>query len=139
LGTDVLLIKRNRPTMNLEAFTMTTPDSEFFRVVRHETGHTLGFPHEHMRGEIIQRLDREKVIAKFMRTQGWTRQEVIDQVLTPLEDSSILGTATADATSIMCYQIDGDVTLDGEPIPGGPDINDLAFEFAASVYPKPGG
>jgi hypothetical protein len=31
----------------------TTPDAEFYRVVRHETGHTLGFPHEHMRKEII--------------------------------------------------------------------------------------
>ena len=118
---------------------MNTIDSEFHRVVRHEAGHTLGFPHEHMRGEIIQRLDREKVIAEFMRTQGWTRQEVIDQVLTPLEDSSILGTPTADVTSIMCYQIEGDLTLDGQPIPGGTDINDLDFAFAASVYPKPGG
>jgi hypothetical protein len=139
LGTDILLIDRNRPTLNLEAFTMNTPESEFHRVVRHEAGHTLGFPHEHMRGEIIARLDREKVIAEFMRTQHWTRQEVIDQVLTPLEDASILGTATADVTSIMCYQIDGNLTLDGEPIPGGLDINDLDFAFAASVYPKPGG
>src|SRR5262249_58930908 len=135
LGTDVLLIKRNRPTMNLEAFTMTTPDSEFFRVVRHETGHTLGFPHEHMRKAIIDRLDREKVIADFMRTQGWTRQEVIDQVLTPLEEASVLGTPLADETSIMCYQIDGGLTTDGQPVEGGTDINDLDYEFAASVYP----
>src|SRR5436190_2022576 len=76
LGTDILLITRGRPTMNLEAFTMTTPDAEFFRVVRHEGGHTLGFPHEHIRKAIIDRLDREKVIADFMTTQGWTRQEV---------------------------------------------------------------
>ena len=39
--------------MNLEAFTMQTPDSEFHRVVRHEAGHTLGFPHEHMRKAIV--------------------------------------------------------------------------------------
>ena len=72
---------------------MQTPDSEFYRVVRHEAGHTLGFPHEHMRKAIVERLDREKVIADYMRSQGWTRQEVIDQVLTPLEESSLLGTA----------------------------------------------
>jgi hypothetical protein len=28
--------------MNLDSFTTSTPDSEFYRVVRHETGHTLG-------------------------------------------------------------------------------------------------
>jgi hypothetical protein len=138
LGTDIKLIARDRPTMNLEAFTMNTPDSEFYRVVRHETGHTLGFPHEHMRKAIIDRLDPEKVIAEYMRTQHWSRQEVINQVLTPLEESSVLGTEQSDVTSIMCYQIDGSLTIDGQPIPGGTDINELDYTFAASVYPKPG-
>src|SRR5205085_8576725 len=46
LGTDILQIDADQPTMNLEAFAMDTPESEFHRVVRHETGHTLGFPHE---------------------------------------------------------------------------------------------
>src|SRR5262249_25061849 len=49
LGTDILHIPSNRQTMNLQGFTMNTPESEYKRVVRHETGHTLGFPHEHMR------------------------------------------------------------------------------------------
>lgn len=136
LGTDVLLIRPPRPTMNLEAFTMQTQDSEFHRVVRHEGGHTLGFPHEHMRKEIIAKLDREKVIAEFMRTQSWTRQEVIDQVLTPLEESSLLGTVTAEADSIMCYEIAGNLTRDGQPVVGGTDITKGDFAFAAQVYPK---
>ena len=40
------------------------------------------------------------------------------QVLTPLEDASIMGTPTADQTSIMCYQISGECTVDGQPITG---------------------
>src|SRR5512135_454648 len=52
LGTDILSIPADQPTMNLESFTMDTPESEFHRVVRHETGHTMGFPHEHMRKEL---------------------------------------------------------------------------------------
>ena len=139
LGTDVKLIRRDQPTMNLEAFTMSTPDSEFFRVVRHEAGHTLGFPHEHMRKEIIERLNPEKVIAEYMRTQPWSRQMVIDQILTPLEDASVFGTALTDDTSIMCYQINGDLTIDGQDIPGGLDINESDYAFAASVYPRPEG
>lgn len=139
IGTDITLISPEQPTLNLEGFTMTTPESEFHRVVRHEAGHTLGFPHEHMRNELVERLDRAKVIAAFMASQGWTEQEVIDQVLTPLEESSILGTTVADPTSIMCYQIDGSLTTDGQPIPGGLDINELDHGFAAAVYPRKSG
>jgi len=136
LGTDILLIEPHRPTMNLDAFTMSTPDSEFHRVVRHEAGHTLGFPHEHMRQAIVQRLDREKVIRAYMASQGWTRQEVIDQVLTPLEESSLLGTPTAEEDSIMCYDIPGSLTLDGRAVQGGVDITPNDHAFAALVYPK---
>jgi hypothetical protein len=137
LGTDILLIPKHQPTMNLQAFTTNTADSEFHRVVRHEAGHTLGFPHEHMRAEIVRRLDREKVIADFMASQGWSRQKVIDQILTPLEESSLLGTPQTDDTSIMCYQIAGNLTLDGKPVPGGTDINASDRAFVAQIYPKP--
>lgn len=137
VGTDILLIPKDQQTMNLDGFTMKTRDSEFYRVVRHETGHTLGFPHEHMRRELIERLDREKVIASFMRSQGWSRQEVINQILTPIEEGSILGTDRPDPHSIMCYQIDGDLTIDGEPIPGGTDITELDYEFISLIYPRP--
>ena len=41
LGTEILSIGASDPTMNLASFTMQTPDSEFYRVVRHETGHTI--------------------------------------------------------------------------------------------------
>ncbi len=95
--------------MNLEAFTMTTLESEFHRVVRHETGHTLGFPHEHMRKALVAKIDPAKAIAYFERTQGWSEEEVRAQVLTPIEESTLRGTA-ADAKSIMCYQILGELT-----------------------------
>lgn len=134
VGTDVTLIPRDQPTLNLEGFTKQTPDSEFYRVVRHEAGHTLGFPHEHMRRDIVDRLDRDKVIAAYMQSQGWTEQEVIDQVLIPLEVSTILYTDHADQTSIMCYQVDGSLTKDGKPVLGGTDINELDHEFAAKIY-----
>lgn len=136
LGTDILSIPANEPTMNLESFSMNTPESEFHRVVRHETGHTLGFPHEHMRLELVKKIDEAKAIAFFGATQGWTPDEVRAQVLTPLEQSSLLGTKV-DARSIMCYQIPGNLTKDGKPIVGGLDIDKMDFGFAASVYPKP--
>jgi Astacin (Peptidase family M12A) len=138
LGTDVLLIPRNRQTMNLQGFTMTTPEREFKRVIRHEAGHTLGFPHEHMRRQLIARLDREKTYEYFLRTQGWDRATVDAQVLTPLEESSIFGTVHADQDSIMCYQLPGSITRDGQAIRGGTDINRLDYAFCGRIYPRRG-
>ena len=135
LGTDITLIPKNRPTMNLQAFTMSTSESEFRRVIRHEAGHTLGFPHEHMRKELVARIDPEKAYPYFLRTQGWTKEMVDQQVLTPLTNASIIGTP-ADQDSIMCYQLPGMITKDGQPIRGGTDINATDYAFASSLYPK---
>jgi hypothetical protein len=138
LGPDILQIPQNRQTMNLERFSLQTPDSEFFRVVRHETGHTLGFPHEHMRGDIVREIDPQKATEWFGRTQGWDANTVQQQVLTPLEERSLMATPT-DQTSIMCYQLPGSITRSGKPIVGGTDINASDRTFAAKIYPLPGG
>jgi hypothetical protein len=72
LGTDILLIPPSQQTMNLEGFTMNMPETEYRRVIRHEAGHTLGFPHEHMRKELIARIDREKAYDYFWHTWAGT-------------------------------------------------------------------
>ncbi|MFD6391838.1 peptidase M12 [Nocardia sp. NPDC060259] len=136
LGTDVLLIPTNRPTMNLQGFTMNTRESEYKRVVRHETGHTLGFPHEHLRRALVNRLDVAKTIAYFRDTFGWSEQQTRSNVLTPLEERSITATPNADQDSIMCYQLPGQITTDGQPIRGGSDINATDFAFARAIYPR---
>lgn len=136
LGTDILSIPRNRPTMNLQGFTLNTPDTEYRRVVRHEAGHSLGFPHEHMRKEIIDRIHPTKAYAYFLRTSGWNRRTVDQQVLTPLSASSLIDSTETDQTSIMCYQMPGSITYDGKPIIGGGDLSDLDKLFAARIYPK---
>lgn len=135
LGTDIRLIPTGRQTMNLQGFTMNTPDSEFVRVIRHEAGHTLGFPHEHMRRELVARLDPARTYDYFRRTQGWDRQTVDQQVLTPLDDRTIIGTP-ADQDSIMCYQLPASITRDGQPIRGGNDINQTDYDFAGRIYPR---
>ena len=136
LGTDILSIEPNKQTMNLEGFTMQTAESEFIRVVRHETGHTLGCPHEHMRRELVQRIDPQKAYTHFLQTQGWDKAMVDAQVLTPLEDGSLLRTTFSDEKSIMCYQIPGTLTKNGQPILGGPDIDKSDYDFMATIYPK---
>jgi hypothetical protein len=89
-----------------------------------------------MRGDLVARIDRAKAIAYFDRTEGWTPEEVDEQVLTPLADKSIMGTAESDPLSIMCYQLPGSIMKDGKPIKGGSDINPRDSDFAARLYPK---
>ena len=136
LGTDILSRPADQPTMNLDSFTMDTVESEFHRVVRHETGHTLGFPHEHTRSEIVNGIDYEKAIAYFMSTQGWSRDKVIAQVLTPLKDADLAETAHADPNSIMCYWLPASIMKNGIAVPGGTDIDTQDGQFAGQVYPR---
>jgi Astacin (Peptidase family M12A) len=135
LGTDILHIPLGEQTMNLEGFSMSTPESEYKRVIRHETGHTLGFPHEHMRSDIVARIDPQKAYDWFLRFQGWDKQTVDQQVLTSLDERSLMSTPP-DQTSIMCYQLPGSITKDGRPVLGGVDINATDHAFCAKIYPK---
>jgi hypothetical protein len=137
IGTDILMANADEPTMNLESFTMQTEDSEFFRVVRHETGHTLGFPHEHLREDIVAKIIPAKAYAYFLANDGWNKDTVDANVLTPLEDSEIItGSQDSDELSIMCYQLPGEIMSDGQPVPGGTDIDPTDAAFAALIYPS---
>lgn len=135
LGVDCLLIPKDQPTMALEGLTTRTAPVELARVIRHEAGHTLGFPHEHSRREIVARLDPAKVIAFFRRYQGWDEATIRDQILTPLPRSAFIGTRMPDASSVMCYSFPGSLTRDGKPISGGNNISALDAKFSASIYP----
>lgn len=135
IGTEILEADLDQPTMNLEGFTMRESEEEFRRVVRHEAGHTLGFDHEHMRADLVKRIDPAKAFKHYARTDGWSRQDVREQVLTPLDKRSIMGTTTSDPDSIMCYQIPAEITKNGVEIPGGLDINANDAAFAARLYP----
>lgn len=134
IGTDILSIAADQPTMNLDSFSMGTPESEYHRVVRHETGHTMGFIHEHMRQALVEQIDPAKAYEFYLETQGWSQTVVDQQVLTPIEESSLTGTTPPDPDSIMCYQIPGSITTNGQPILGGLDIDATDYAFAAKLY-----
>jgi hypothetical protein len=138
VGTDILYRPQNAPTMWLGGFSMRTPESEYKRVVRHEAGHTLGFPHEHMRREIVARLDAQGCY-RYYAQFGWNRQMVDSQVLTPINSATLFATTLADEDSIMCYQLPASCTRNRVPILGGDDINKLDYWFAGQIYPKAGG
>lgn len=137
VGTGILGVPPKKATMNLEGLTTRTPEEEFRRVVRHEFGHTIGCQHEHLRPELVARIDRRKALAYFQRTQNWDAATTEANVLTSLDERSLYGTTKSDPDSIMCYWIPGEITTDGKPIAGGDDINDVDAAFIATIYPKP--
>lgn len=119
----------------IDVYDMTVPDADSF-IANGCVVHNCGFPHEHMRGELVARLDVQKTLAYFARYQGWNAQTTRQQVLTPLSEASIRGTPNADQDSIMCYRLPGSITTDGQPIRGGNDIDDLDAQWASKLYPK---
>lgn len=135
LGTDVMGLPAGEPTICLQAFTMAMPESEFRRVVRHEGGHLLSFPHEHARREIVNRLDPAKTVAVFEAWQGWSEATIRQQILIPLDERSVTGTPHAQEDSILCYGFPGTCTRDGRPIVGGRDLTPGDIAFARKVYP----
>jgi hypothetical protein len=90
-----------------------------------------------MRHAFVDQIDRKKAIEYFKQTQGWSKAEVIAQVLTPIEDVALINPTAADPNSIMCYQIPGTITKSGKPIIGGLDIDASDYAYAARLYPKP--
>lgn len=140
LGTDILMIPEDRPTMNLQGFDSLGywPESEWRRIVPHEGGHTAGLVHEHLRRAEVERLYRERVIARMKREQGWSEAQVISQALTPVEESSLIPGPVED-DSIMCYRFEPEDTIDGRGIAGGSDITANDRKFMLAIYPKAAG
>ena len=134
IGTEILEIPEDEPTLNLEGFTMRTSEGEYRRVVRHEAG-TRWVWHEHMRSDIVKRIDRAKAIKYFDCTESWSAEDVEEQVLTPLSKKSLM--ARRRATVYHVLSAPGSIMKDGKAVPGGLDINPQDAAFATSLYPKP--
>lgn len=137
VGRECLSIPKGEPTMALEGMSMRTSPVELTRVIRHETGHTLGMVHEHLRPEIVARINPAKALDYFRRTQGWDDATIRDNVLTAIPQSALISTRMPDPLSIMTYWLPGSIMKDGRAVPGGADVSALDAKFAASIYPVP--
>jgi len=138
LGTDITMVPADQPTMNLQGVVTKSPADVWDRVVPHETGHSLGFPHEHLRADFVRQIDPVKAVAYFRRTYGWSAQMTQQNVLVPLDERTLMG-GPADQDSIMAYQLPSAIMRNNEPVRGGTHIIPSDHEFNARVYPKPGG
>jgi len=134
MGTDILLLDQEKPTTYLDGLSLSTPEPEFARVVRHLAGHLLGFGDEHLPQAVIDRIDRPQAYAHLAATRGWTPPVVDALLFTPLEQHSRLAPPPEHA-SIMSYQLPGHLMRDGQAYLGGADILPSDYQFAGRVYP----
>ena len=89
-----------------------------------------------MRQELVARIDPGKAKDYFFKLCGWSPEVVQEQVLTPVDESSLTSAGHADPDSIMCYQIPAEITVDDVAIPGGDDIDLADYTFAGALYPR---
>ena len=124
VGNEVSLINANEATMNLGWIGTSDTITESEKgVILHEFGHTLGLMHEHqspVRGgmitlkesstypcsisQIIVPTDTSSAVIEFYtRTQGWTEQQVREQILDVYNARDVSNYSTLDLKSIMMY------------------------------------
>jgi hypothetical protein len=132
VGTDNLLIAPDLQTMNLQ-FTDNTSESEIRRVSLHEFGHALGLMHEHQNPFANIPWDKPKVYAYYAATQGWSQQQVDQQVLNTLGWGPAQHTAL-DPLSIMAYSIPASLTTNGFSIPWNTELSAMDKQFIGKAY-----
>jgi hypothetical protein len=134
MGTEILTIAANKSTMNFGWFTEKTDEEEYQRTVLHEFGHTIGCMHEHENPKGGIKWNKKLAYTYYME-QGWSKEEVDEQVFSKLSINSIRGTKI-DKNSIMMYPIPNEITLDDFEVGWNNDLSVGDKKFIAKIYPK---
>jgi hypothetical protein len=135
VGTEILTIDPDQPTMNYGWLTETTDDEEYHRTVLHEFGHTLGCIHEHSSPLGGVPWDKAKAYQYYQQTQGWSKAEVDEQVFKKYSIDQIRGTKV-DKHSIMMYPIPNEITIGNFEVGWNNDLSAGDKKFMSKMYPK---
>ena len=137
MGRDALYLDSLSKTMNFGWFTDRTPDYEIRRTTLHEFGHALGLIHEHQNPLQNIQWNVEKVYTYYAQTQGWSRQDV-DQNLFRKYSSSQTQFCRYDPLSIMHYSVPKQLTLDGFEVRWNFQLSVEDKSFIGRMYPFKG-
>lgn len=136
VGTVCRSVDQNEPTMNYGWFNDWTDESEFSRVIVHEFGHAIGFGHEQSHPEISLQWNKPVVYAYYAATNGWSKQEVDNNVLYKYPASETTYSAY-DPTSIMHYPVPENFTLNGVGVGWNTELSHMDKSFIGKIYPFP--
>ena len=119
-------------TMNLALRGERYPE----RVILHEFGHALSLAHEHQNPAVSIQWNETVVIAEFKEKQGWTKQKIMDNVLTPLAIDQTNFTRF-DPQSIMIYAIPNRWTIGDFETGYNTTLSATDKSFIRILYPGP--
>jgi hypothetical protein len=141
IGTDCLItdyFPQYQPTMNFGWLNDETDDQECERVVVHEFGHALGCIHEHQQPNEHLKWDVNAVYEVFSGPPNyWSKDDIDHNILEKYSPNGISATRF-DKKSIMLYQFDGSLFLDGKATPLNTHLSKLDENMIGRMYPKLG-
>lgn len=109
-------------------------------VVLHEFGHALGFAHEHQSPTAPEKIvwDRDAVIKFYGRTQGWSPQQIENNVLNAATAATAPNgdASDFDPKSIMLYPIPKELTINGFHSVWNNELSDGDKKHARKQYPE---
>ncbi|KAI1062937.1 hypothetical protein LB507_005566 [Fusarium sp. FIESC RH6] len=126
-------------TMNLAWMDRLSPINDEERaVILHEFGHALGLLHEHQSpahgNRAVQNI--EAAYKLYEGTQGWTREQIYEQVINVYNKSNVSNYSQVDIQSIMHYPQPKELTGLKEDIPYNLSLSDLDKAYMILQYPR---
>ena len=142
IGTDCLItdyFPQYQPTMNFGWLRDDTDDQEYERVVVHEFGHALGCIHEHQQPNENLQWNVDAVYAAFSGPPNyWSKADIDQNILQKYSPEGISATRF-DRDSIMLYQFDGSLFVDGVGTPLNTHLSDQDEQMIGQMYPEAAG
>jgi hypothetical protein len=139
VGTDCLntgYFPQYQPTMNFGWLRDDTADEEYERVVVHEFGHAVGCIHEHQSPNENLQWNVDAVYAAFSGPPNfWSKDDIDRNILQKYSPDGISATRF-DKDSIMLYQFDGSLFVDGHGTPLNTHLSDEDKQMIGKMYPK---
>lgn len=135
IGTWARSVAKGKATMNLE-LSSSDPESEWNRVGWHEVLHAIAFGHEHQSPIASIPWNEAKVIDYYRRTQGWTEQQIREQVLNRAWVDELL-TSGFDPKSIMMYPVPADLTDGKLEVGWNTILTERDKQLLREAYPAP--
>jgi hypothetical protein len=139
VGTDCLntsYFPTYQPTMNFGWLRDDTVDEEYERVVVHEFGHALGCIHEHQSPNENLEWKVDAVYAAFSGPPNYWSKDDIDHNILQKYSSDGISATRFDMNSIMLYQFDGSLFVDGNGTPENTKLSDQDKQMIGQMYPK---
>ncbi|WP_248917089.1 M12 family metallopeptidase [Pseudomonas entomophila] len=130
-GTDALAMPAETMNLNVEP-----GDAAFEHVVLHEFGHALGAEHEHQHPDASIPWNVEAVVHAAVTEQGWTRQQVMDEMIARRTDIGLVKTQY-DPGSVMHYPVPQAFTYGDWEIGLNSRLSEKDLAFMRLAYPYP--